>query len=106
MSFLRTIASGLRSLFSRERAERELDEELNGFLEMSIDEKMFAQPLPRENNEESAVRPAPLWVKTTARIEFPETRSPGFFAGPRFNFAAALILPGRGSTSWRQSVPA
>jgi predicted permease len=40
MSLLRNIASGLRSLFRKERVEGELDEELRGFLEMAADEKM------------------------------------------------------------------
>jgi macrolide transport system ATP-binding/permease protein len=40
MSLLRSFMMGIRSLFGRERDSRELDEELNGFLEMSIQEKM------------------------------------------------------------------
>src|SRR6266480_3487006 len=40
MSLLRHIASGLRSLFRKERVEEELDEELRGFLEMAAEEKM------------------------------------------------------------------
>src|SRR6266850_5891141 len=40
MSLLRAITSGLRALFRRERADRELDEELRGFLDMAADEKM------------------------------------------------------------------
>src|SRR5260370_17231445 len=40
MSLLRSIASGLRSLFRKERVSQELDEELNGFLEMAALEKM------------------------------------------------------------------
>jgi len=40
MSLLRNITSGLRSLFRKERVGRELDEELNGFLEMAAEEKM------------------------------------------------------------------
>ena len=40
MSVLRNIASGLRSLFRRKQVGRELDEELNGFLEMAAEEKM------------------------------------------------------------------
>jgi hypothetical protein len=40
MSLLRSIAGGLRSLFRKERVSQELDEELNGFLEMAADEKM------------------------------------------------------------------
>jgi hypothetical protein len=40
MSFLRNIASGVRSLFRKERVKGELDEELRGFLEMAAEEKM------------------------------------------------------------------
>src|ERR1700680_1073452 len=40
MSLLRHIASGLRSLFRKEQVSQELDEELNGFLEMATEEKM------------------------------------------------------------------
>ena len=40
MSLLRNITIGLRSLFRKERVEKELDEELNGFLEMAAEEKM------------------------------------------------------------------
>src|SRR5580692_5710714 len=40
MSLLRSLSDGLRSLFRKERASQELDEELNGFLEMAAEEKM------------------------------------------------------------------
>jgi hypothetical protein len=40
MSLLRTITSGLRSLFRKENVNKELDEELTGFLEMATQEKM------------------------------------------------------------------
>ncbi|MGA8104953.1 MAG: ABC transporter permease, partial [Candidatus Acidiferrales bacterium] len=40
MSLLRSIASGLRSLLRKERVDRELDEELHGFLEMATEEKI------------------------------------------------------------------
>jgi len=40
MSLLRSIASGLRSLFRKEQVSEELDEELNAFLEMAAEEKM------------------------------------------------------------------
>src|SRR5467141_4691955 len=40
MSLLRNLSDGLRSLFRKERVEGELDEELNGFLEMAVEEKM------------------------------------------------------------------
>jgi macrolide transport system ATP-binding/permease protein len=40
MSLLRAIKSGLRGLFRKERVERELDEELRGFLDMAAEEKI------------------------------------------------------------------
>jgi len=40
MSLLRSITSGLRALFRKEQVSQELDEELNGFLEMAAEEKM------------------------------------------------------------------
>jgi MacB-like periplasmic core domain len=40
VSLLRNIASGLRSLFRKERIEGELDEELRSFLEMAAEEKI------------------------------------------------------------------
>src|SRR5438067_2662843 len=40
MSLLRNMASGLRSLLRKEQVNKELDEELNGFLEMAAEEKM------------------------------------------------------------------
>jgi len=40
MSLLRNITSGLRSLFRKESVERELDEELRGFLDMAAEEKL------------------------------------------------------------------
>ncbi len=40
MSLLRTISGGLRSLFRKDQVSQELDEELNGFLEMAAEEKV------------------------------------------------------------------
>src|SRR5260221_13524228 len=40
MSLLRSVSDGLRSLFRKEQVSQELDEELNGFLEMAAEEKM------------------------------------------------------------------
>src|SRR5438034_2767959 len=40
MSFLRSMAGGLRSLFRKERVEAELDEELRVFVEMAAEKKM------------------------------------------------------------------
>jgi hypothetical protein len=40
MSVLRSLSNGLRTLFRKEHVSQELDEELNGFLEMAAEEKM------------------------------------------------------------------
>src|SRR6266478_1446687 len=40
MSVLRNITDGMRALFRKEQVSRELDEELGGFLEMAVDEKV------------------------------------------------------------------
>src|SRR5437762_10397351 len=40
MSVLRTIASGLRSLFRKSHVGHDLDEELNDFLEIAAEQKM------------------------------------------------------------------
>src|SRR5947208_3327158 len=40
MSLMRNITSGLRSLFRKGQVDWELDEELGGYLEMAVDEKM------------------------------------------------------------------
>jgi predicted permease len=40
MSLLQSLSDGLRSLFRREQINKELDEELNGFLEMAAEEKI------------------------------------------------------------------
>jgi hypothetical protein len=48
MSLLRAITSGLVSLFRKEQVDRELDEELRGFLQMAVEEKM-KQGMSRKN---------------------------------------------------------
>jgi predicted permease len=40
MSLLRSLAAGVRSLFHKEQVERDLEEELQGFLEMATEEKI------------------------------------------------------------------
>ncbi len=40
MSFLRTLMEGLRSLFRKKSVERELDEEVSGYLEMAVGERV------------------------------------------------------------------
>jgi hypothetical protein len=40
MASFRSFVSGLRTLFSKERTEREMDEELRAYVEMAIEEKV------------------------------------------------------------------
>src|SRR5437016_4416026 len=40
MSLLRSLSDGLRSLFRKGQVSQDLDEELNGFLEMAAEEKI------------------------------------------------------------------
>jgi predicted permease len=47
MSLLQTMVGGLRSLFRKKRVEKELDDELRGFLDMAAEEKM-KQGMSRE----------------------------------------------------------
>ena len=53
MSLLRNLAGGLRGLFQKEQAERELDEELRGYLTATVEEKM-RRGLNREAAERAA----------------------------------------------------
>jgi predicted permease len=53
MSVLRSLSDGLRSLFRKERVDRELYEELNTFLELAIQEKM-KQGMSRQAAHRSA----------------------------------------------------
>ena len=48
MSLLRSLGSGLRSLFRKEQVDRELDQELGEYLEMAAYEKM-KQGMSRED---------------------------------------------------------
>ena len=101
MSILRNIAGGLRSLFRKERAERELDEEVRGYLELAAAEKM-QQGMSREEARR-AVRLemgnpdtrrkwcAPpggslLWRRCSRACEFRHARCGKIPALPRWRF--------------------
>src|SRR3984885_7602423 len=66
MSFIRKATSGLRSLFRKERVNRELDEELRSYLEMAAEEKIRRGMSPREARR--AVRLEHGHVDTTKEL--------------------------------------
>jgi macrolide transport system ATP-binding/permease protein len=68
MPLLRSLASGLRSLFLKERVEAEMDEELHSFLEMAAEEKM-AQGMNRQDAQRAVrlERGSPLLAKESVR---------------------------------------
>jgi hypothetical protein len=48
MAFLRNIVTGLRSLFRKERVDRELDEELHAYQELATEEKIKQGMSPKD----------------------------------------------------------
>jgi putative ABC transport system permease protein len=79
MSLLQSLSDGLRSLFRKERVEGELDEELQGFLEMAAEEKM-KQGMSREDAlraarlERGSLEVTKEIVRSAAWESFVETR--------------------------------
>src|SRR5436309_14832680 len=78
MSVLRSISSGLRSLFRKERVSQELDEELNGFLAMAAQEKMkdglsHKDPLQAVSLEQGSVEVTKEVVRSAGWESFIET---------------------------------
>jgi len=72
MSLLRSIAGGLRSLFRKEQVSQELDEELNGFLDLAAEEKM-KQGMSR-NDALRAVR----WERGNLEVSKEAVRAAGW----------------------------
>ena len=68
----RNIASGLRALFIKKRAEREMDEELRGYLEAAVDQNIRSGMSP-----ESALRAARVRMGSMEAVK-DEVRSAGW----------------------------
>src|SRR5437667_12345071 len=98
MSLIRSLAAGLRSLFRKEQVDRELDEELTGFLAMATEEKiksgMSREDARREVRWEMG---SPEAAKETAGAaggeSLVEASSPGLL------FAARRLRPTRRFTT-------
>jgi hypothetical protein len=75
MGWLGNVAAGLRALFGRTRVEREMDEELRGFLDASIEAKRRAGM-----RQEDAVRAARVEMGSTNAVKH-RIRSAGWEIG-------------------------
>ena len=102
MSLLRNFAGGLRGLFRKEQVEREMDEELRGYLDAAVKEKMRhgmnrEEALRAAQIEMGGVESAKEQVRAVSWESFVETLWQDLKFGLRllrFNpgFAAAAIL--------------
>jgi len=95
MPILPTIISGLRSLFHRERADSELNEELLGFVEMAVEEKMKdgmsrQEALRAVRLERGSLEVAKEVVRSAGRESFVET----CWQDLRFGFRTLRKNPG------------
>jgi hypothetical protein len=89
MSLLRSMAGGLRSLFRKEQVSRELHEELKGFLEMAVEEKL-KQGMSRKD----ALRAVRLVSLPKTPLADRQRSKPCCMPSClRSNLRAALVLP-------------
>ncbi len=102
MSLLRNITSGLRSLFRKESVQRELDEELRGFLDMAAEEK-----LKEGMNHKDALRAVRL-ERGNLEVTKEVVRAAGWAGNPLWRRAGKICASppacsGRisGSPQWR-----
>jgi predicted permease len=95
MSLLRSIASGLRSLFRKKQVDHELEEELNGFLEMAAEEKMKEGMSPKDAHRAVRLERGSLGVtKEVVRSGGWESVVEGLWRDIRFGVRSLRKSPG------------
>lgn len=95
MPLLRNVASGMRSLFRKKRAERDLDEELRAFMEMATEESMKQgrsqnEALRGVRLEHGSLEAAREAVRTAGWESVPET----FWQDVRYGLRMLSTSPG------------
>ena len=94
MPLLRTIANGLRALFTPERTEQDLDEELRGFLQTVIEQKIRAGASRERAAREAAIELGGMEaVKEQVRDAGWETRVESLLQDARFGARMLLKNP-------------
>src|SRR5437660_6261783 len=95
MSLFRNFASGLRSLLRKEQVSQELDEELNGFLEMAAQQKMKEGMSRKDALREVRLEQGNLEVtKEVVRSAGWESVLETHWRGVRFGVRTLLKSPG------------
>jgi putative ABC transport system permease protein len=85
MRLLKIIGGGLRALFAKQRAEQELDEELRGYMETAVEQKMRAGAGREEAAREISMEMGGMEaLKEQVREVGWETRVESFFQDVRF----------------------
>jgi putative ABC transport system permease protein len=87
MRVLNVIAGGIRALFTKRRTERELEEELRGYMDAGVEHKMRSGAAPEEATRQTRIEMGGMeTIKEQVREVGWETRLESFFQDLRFGF--------------------
>src|ERR1700730_13976903 len=85
MRFFNVIASGVRALFTKRRTERDMDEELRGYMDISVEHKLHSGTALEEAARQTRIEMGGMEVvKEQVREVGWETRVESFFQDLRF----------------------